>query len=80
MDNPIPTTVRGGIYIACIILGALAGVVASVLAVLGLNAWQPVVAAAASAVALVTGILARANLTTEPLAGTLYADSDTDAA
>ena len=78
MDNPIPATTRGGIYIAGIILGALAGVVASVLAVLGLGAGQPVVTAAASAVALVCSILARANLT-EPLEGTLYTD-DVDAA
>ena len=65
MENPIPTNARGWIYVWGIIIGALTAVVASVLAVLGLDAWQPVVTAVASAVALVSSTLARTNLTSE---------------
>lgn len=62
MDNPISPRARGVIYVVGIVLGALTGVAAITLSVLGLDAWQPVLAAAASAIALVTGTLARANL------------------
>ena len=65
MQNPIPTNARGWIYVWGIVLGALTGVAAAVLAVLGLDAWQPVVTAVASAVALVSSTLARTNLTSE---------------
>ena len=62
MENPIPTNARGWIYVLGIIIGALTAVVASVLAVLGLDAWQPVVTAVAAAVALISSTLGRSNL------------------
>lgn len=62
MENPIPTNARGWIYVWGIIIGALTAVVASVLAVLGIDAWQPVVTAVAAAVALISSTLARTNL------------------
>ena len=65
MQNPIATATRGWIYVWGIILGALTGVAAAVLAVLGLDQWQPVVVAIASAIAVVSSTLARTNLSTE---------------
>lgn len=63
MDNPISTTTRGWVYVGGIIVGAVLGVVAVALSVAGLDQWQPVVTAAATAVALVSSTLARSNLT-----------------
>lgn len=62
MENPISSTARGWVYVAGVILGAITGVIAAALTVAGLNQWQPVLAAAASAVAMVTGTLARSHL------------------
>ena len=63
MDNPISSQTRGWIYVIGIVLGSLSGVAAATLAVMGLDAYQPIVTAVAAAVAAVTGSLARANLT-----------------
>ena len=70
MPNPIPPTARGWLYVAGIVLAAVASIAAAVLAVLGLDEWQPVLTVAASAVGIALGTLARSNL----------ADDDTTAA
>ena len=62
MDNPITPAARGWIYIVGVIFAALVGVAAVALSVAGLDQWQPVLTAAASAVAIVTGTLARSHL------------------
>lgn len=64
MDNPISPRARGWIYVAGLTIAALAGVAAAILAVLGLDTWQPVVTAIAAASGGLTGILARAHLST----------------
>ena len=63
MDNPIPVTARGWVYVVGIVLGSILTVTAVVLTVLGLDQWQPIVTAVSGAVALVSSMLARANLT-----------------
>lgn len=63
MENPINSNARGWIYVVGIVIGALTGVAAATLTVLGLDAYQPIVAAFAAAIAVITGSLARSNLT-----------------
>ena len=65
MQNPIPAKARGWVYIAGLIIAAMCLIVAAVLSVLGLDAWQPVVTIVSSAVGGLCAVLARANLSAE---------------
>ncbi len=65
MTNPIPVETRGWLYVGGLVLAALCLVASSVLQVLGLTEWQPVIAVVSSAVGGLCAMLARANLTTE---------------
>lgn len=65
MTNPIPVETRSAIYIGGLIVAALCLEASSVLQVLGLTEWQPVIAVVSSAVGGLCAMLARANLTTE---------------
>ena len=62
MENPIPTDVRGWLYVAAIVTGGLALVASAVLTVLGYDAWQVVVTAIVSSTSIIAGGLGRSNL------------------
>lgn len=62
IQNPLSMKARGHIYIAAIIVGALALIAIAVLGVLGLDEWLAVVAATTAAASMLAGSLGRDNL------------------
>lgn len=62
MMNPISEKARGWLYVMGIIVGALCFVGGTVLEVLDLHVYSPILTSISAAVATAVGILARANL------------------
>ena len=60
--NPLSARARGIIYVTAIVIGAVSLVATAILNVINLEQWVSVVAAAASAAAILASSLARDNL------------------
>lgn len=62
VTNPLSARARGIIYVTAIVIGAVSLVATAILNVTNLEQWVSVVAAAASAAAILASSLARDNL------------------
>ena len=62
VTNPLSARARGIIYVTAIVIGAVSLVATAILNVINLEQWVSVVAAAASAAAILASSLARDNL------------------
>ena len=62
MTNPIPMQTRGVLYVTSIIVSSIALIIVSLLQVLDLNVFLPVVTATVAAVSGAASVLARDNL------------------
>ena len=62
VTNPLSARARGIIYVTAIVVGAVSLVATAILNVVNLEQWVSVVAAAASAAAILASSLARDNL------------------
>lgn len=62
VTNPLSARARGIIYVTAIVIGAVSLVATAILNVVNLEQWVSVVAAAASAAAIMASSLARDNL------------------
>lgn len=62
ITNPISVEARGKIYVASIVIAALAIIATAILAVIELQQWLPVVVAIVSSSSFLAGALARDNL------------------
>ena len=62
VTNPLSTRARGIIYVTAIVIGAVSLVATAILNVINLEQWVSVVAAVASAAAILASSLARDNL------------------
>ena len=62
VTNPLSARARGIIYVTAIVIGAVSLVATAILNVVNLEQWVSVVAAAASAAAILASSLARDNL------------------
>ena len=62
VTNPLSARARGIIYVMAIVIGAVSLVATAILNVINLEQWVSVVAAAASAAAILASSLARDNL------------------
>ena len=62
VTNPLSARARGIIYVTAIVIGAVSLVATAILNVINLEQWVSVVAAAASAAAIMASSLARDNL------------------
>ena len=76
IKNPISEKVRGWLYVAAIVFGAVATVATVVLTVLGLTPWIAVLSAASGAVLTLASTLARANLSV-PAGDSVVEEPDT---
>ena len=65
VTNPLSARARGIIYVTAIAIGAVSLVATAILNVINLEQWVSVVAAAASAAAILASSLARDNLSIE---------------
>ena len=62
ITNPISVEARGKIYVASIVIAALAIIATAILAVIELQQWLPVIVAIVSSSSFLAGALARDNL------------------
>lgn len=65
VTNPLSARARGIIYVTAIVIGAVSLVATAILNVINLEQWVSVVAAVASAAAILASSLARDNLSIE---------------
>lgn len=76
ITNPLSMKTRGQLYVAAIVVGAVALVVTAVLTTLGMEPWIPVVSAVASAMSVLAGTLGRDNLSGDSVADVTDAASE----
>lgn len=76
ITNPLSMKTRGQLYVAAIVVGAVALVVTAILTTLGLEPWIPVVAAIPSAMSMIAGALGRDNLSSDAVADVKDAASE----
>lgn len=62
IPNPIPSSVRGWLYVLAAVVGFLILVASSVLSVVGLEQWITVLAVASGGITTLVGLLSRSNL------------------
>jgi uncharacterized membrane protein YraQ (UPF0718 family) len=76
MENPISSKDRGRLYVAGIVIGALATVFGPLSAALGLSdEWSSVVTSVVGALILITNTLSKANLTADTATATVSTDT-----
>ncbi len=76
ITNPLSMKTRGQLYVAAIVVGAVALVVTAILTTLGMEPWIPVVSSVASAMSVLAGTLGRDNLSSDAVADVKDAASE----